>query len=122
MFNFFSNNNGEIYFNNVLDNNNKQKHQSLPVGCIPYNEIRIQPGYSDKTPIKPIGNYLKDADTLQCPDTLTFNLVTAVQPVIRKVSIKGGELNMYIPNTNGTLNMLPNTKKTYKNFSYTGVV
>ena len=67
-------------------------------------------------------NYLKDADTLQCPDTLTFNLVTAVQPVLRKVSIKGGELNMYIPNTNGTLNMLPNTNKTYKNFSYTGVV
>ena len=111
---FFSNNDGEIYFS---DDN-----QYLPVACLPYNDIRLQPvkhnGYINDKLINPIGHYLNNPDILQCQKmVLTFTLTefSAITQKIKKV-----QRQCLIQN--GELNLLPTTNLTYKNFSYIGVI
>jgi hypothetical protein len=111
---FFSNNDGEIYFSD--------DHQYLPVGCIPYNNIRLQSvkynGYNNDKIIEPIAHYLNNPDILQCSKMiLTFTLTEflAITQEIKKVQ------RQFLVQ-NGSLGLLPPTNVTYKNFSHIGVM
>jgi len=76
---------GTMYWNN--------KHEPLPVGCIPYNELRItnlrggqESPYSyvcdtiENCPVKPVGNYVDGP--VSCGETIdfTFDLTYASPP------------------------------------------
>lgn len=93
---FLSDSNGVIYINKNKD--------YLPVGCIPYNDIRIQPGVHNniKNMNIPIGNYSNDPHIdLPCKDIkMTVSLIMfdvktqTFTPVDRNIIIQNGILTL----------------------------
>lgn len=93
---FLSDSNGVIYMNKNKD--------YLPVGCIPYNDIRIQPGVHNniKNMNIPIGNYSNDPHIdWPCKDIkMTLSLIMfdvktqTFIPVDRNIIIQNGSLTL----------------------------
>lgn len=91
---FLSDSNGVIYINKNKD--------YLPVGCIPYNDIKIQPGVNNniKNMNIPIGNYSDEPHIdWPCKDIkMTVNLIIfdvktqTFIPVDRNIIIRNGSL------------------------------
>ena len=92
---FLSDSNGVVYINKNRD--------YLPIGCIPYNDIRIQPGVHNniKNMNIPIGNYSNEQDIVwpckvikMTVSLIMFDVKTQTFiPVDRNIIIQNGGLS-----------------------------